>query len=194
MVTAMVVKDIIYGPWPSVRRDNIAAFRKLSDRHCQNNFRGCDCLPHVPLSMVGDVDQQSCDRRGQLPLAHDPDLLECAHVERLNPEHAVREGGTQFREKGGPGRSCIHLGFQCSELLFIQVSPRGVGEQAIQTSRYMAQVKGHRRQSAGSRIDLFVAQTAAPALQVFSRKFQRMHDRALHGGNFLQRAPQPWLW
>jgi hypothetical protein len=79
-------------------------------------------------------------------------------------------------------------------LLVIHVSPLGVGEQAIQTSRYMAQVKSHRRQSAGSRIDLFVAQTAAPALQVFTRQFQGVQDRALQGGNFLQRAPQPWLW
>ncbi len=49
-----------------------------------------------------------------------------------------------------------------------RISPFGVAQQPVQASGDMAQMKRHRRQAARTRIDLFIAQAAAPALQVFS--------------------------
>jgi hypothetical protein len=46
-------------------------------------------------------------------------------------------------------------------------------------------MKRDRRQAAGTSIDLLITQAAAPALQVFSRQLQGMHDGALHGRDFL---------
>jgi hypothetical protein len=93
MVTAMVAKDITYGASPSDGGSlNIGLFLCLSDGPCQNNFCGCDRLPHVTLSMIGDVHQQPGNRRGQLLPAHSPDLFQYAHIERPNPNHALRQG------------------------------------------------------------------------------------------------------
>jgi hypothetical protein len=76
MVTAMVVKDIIYGRRVSARKVNIGAVRMLSGGPCQNNFRGCDGLAYMTLGMIGDMYQQPRNRRGQLLPSHHPDLLE----------------------------------------------------------------------------------------------------------------------
>jgi hypothetical protein len=96
MVTAMVVKDIIYGQRVSARKADIGAVRKLSGGPCQNNFRGCDGLAYMTLGMIGDMYQQPCNRRGQLLPSHDPDLFEYAHVEGPHSRHTIRQGGTQL--------------------------------------------------------------------------------------------------
>ena len=37
-------------------------------KHCANNLAGNDRLSHVPLGVIGYVNQQAADRRGKLPL------------------------------------------------------------------------------------------------------------------------------
>jgi hypothetical protein len=54
-------------------------------------------------------------------------------------------------------------------------------------------MKSHGRDSAGTGVELSIAETFTPAFQVFTGQFQGMQYSSLHSGNFVKGAAQPWL-
>ena len=130
---------------------------------------------------------------GNVFTAYAAALLQRAQVDGPDPAFAFRQRRIQLRKKFFAGRPGVHLRLLRAQLLIVQFSPFGVGKQPVQASGNVAQMKRHRREPARTRIDLLIAEAAAPALQVFPRQLQRMHNGALHGRDFLQRTAQPGL-
>ena len=153
----------------------------------------CNRLPDVTLRMIGDVHQQAGHRRGQFVSCPRSRLCSRTPGRTLALGPARGQCRIEFGEKRISPSPWIQFRFQSGQLVVRQVSPLGVGQQPVEASCDVAQMKCHRRQSGRTRIDLFIVQASAPALQVFFCQLQRVHDCPLHRGNFLQRAPQPGL-
>jgi hypothetical protein len=63
---------------------------------CQDNFRGCDGLSYVALSVIRYMHQQTTDGCRQLAPADIPDLLQRTVAERPNPCRAYADGCFQL--------------------------------------------------------------------------------------------------
>jgi hypothetical protein len=85
----------------------------------------------------------------------------------------------------------IRLALQCGHLLSIERPPLRVGQQAVNAARDVPQVKRHRRQARGPRVDLFIRQAAAPALDILGRQFERMQHGSGHCRDFSISSAQP---
>ena len=63
---------------------------------CQDNFRSCDGLSYMTLSVIRYMHKQTADGCRQLAPADIPDLLERTIAERPNPRRAYPDGSFQL--------------------------------------------------------------------------------------------------
>jgi len=141
---------------------------------CQQELCRGDRLADVPLRVIGDVNEKTAQAGRQGFLAHDSRRFEIRGPKHSDSLCAFRKRIGKLGKKLLAICGGIRLGFQRDELLVGEEVAFGVGEQAIQATSDVTQMKRQRCQSEGRSFDFGVGETIAPTVQVFSSKFQRM--------------------
>jgi hypothetical protein len=160
----------------------------LGTAGCANNLCGCDGLAYMTLRVIGNVDQQTADRRGQLFAADSARVFKVHCCQFSDALHTAFESRTQSRENLLSSGHRIEFRFHGRSLFGRQQGSFRVSEQPIHAAANMLQLEGNRSDSRNTRVQFDVTQIAALLVDVFARQFQRVNHRAMNGRQVSQRA------
>jgi hypothetical protein len=85
----------------------------------------------------------------------------------------------------------IQLAFQRGDLRRVKLCAFGVGQQAVQTARNVAQMEGDWCDAMRARVHFVVSQSATPSCGIFFSEFQGMQHSARDRVDVCARSAQP---
>src|SRR5277367_3149199 len=112
-------------------------------------------------------------------------------MQRTNSTHCLVECRLKLQKKRATCSAIGQFGWKRRKLVVGQLRAFGIAQQTIDASSDMPDVECNGCNTAGPRIQLFVIQIAAPALQVLLRKLQRVQCSAVDRRDVSQRPSQP---
>ena len=120
----------------------------------------------VALSVVGDVDEKAADRGRKLLAADRAGEFQIRGCEITDAHGCVVEAFVKFVEDRSNGGGSFGFGFQGGELRLRELIVFGVGEEAIDASGNVANVKGHGGKTMGSGVEIILGEAEAPVVDV----------------------------
>jgi len=156
-----------------------------------NNLAGDDGLADVTLGVIGDVDEQtgngcrrslSTDRQGP---------VEVVGLEGTHAGSGISQSGGELGEQLLAGGGRFQFGLERGLLPVIEPAAFGVGQQAINAARDMAQLKSYGSQAGRPSVEFFVGECGTPMIEILPGEFEGMHDGPLHRGNVGMGSTQP---
>jgi hypothetical protein len=157
----------------------------------EEKLGGGNDLAGVPLSVVGNMDDQSGKSGGQTLFANETRLFKGCWVEAANAGSTLIQRGPKFTEKLRDSFRRIVLGRQRGQLVRTEFAALGVGEQAIQTKGNVTEMEADGRQSRGAGVYFLRAKAGAPTRKIFASELECVQGSALDGGDVGEGCTQP---
>jgi hypothetical protein len=156
---------------------------------------GGDRLAYVALGVIGDVNEQTGYRSGEISPADGARLFQVGGVlaKSLDALGTCGQRGLQLGEELIARRMWIGFSAECRELFKFEWVALGVGQQAVDAAGDMTELKGDRGKIRWVGVKLLFGKLATPGLKVFRGKLNRVDNRARRGGNIRVGTAKPRL-
>jgi hypothetical protein len=122
------------------------------------------------------MDEQAAHGGGQGFAADAAGLLEVDGGEGADTADGVIDSHAKFGKKCSVRDVGVQFCFERGELGRTELFAFGIGEQAVETARNVAQVKGDRADAGGAGVEGFVAEGRAPLLNVLTGELEGVHN------------------
>src|SRR6185437_10280715 len=162
-----------------------------SAAHRDHDLRCRYSLSNVTLSMVRAVDKQAADGRGQLRAAYGAWGIELVRRNGAPAGCRGMQTSVQLCHDAFRGSTRIQLAFQSGDLRGVKLCTIGVGQEAVQTARNVAQMEGDRCDAMRARVHFIVTESATPPCGIFFSEFQGVQHSARDRVEIGVRAAQP---
>lgn len=159
----------------------------------EEEFGGGDDLAGVALGVVGDMDEEAAYGGGELLTADGAGEFEVGAGQIANAGGGVIEGFVEFLQDRSNGDDRVGFSFQRSELRIGEVVAFGVGEEPIDATGDVTDVKGEGRQAVRLGVKVFLREAEAPVIDIFGCEVEGIKDGEVDCGQVFFSAAEPGL-
>ena len=156
-----------------------------------DDLRGGDGLTRVALGVVGTVDEEAADGGGQGTASHGAGLVEVGDGEGADTQEGGVEALVEFGEQCGFRGIGVELGAESFELGGAELVAFGVGEEAIEAARDVAEVKGEGCDLRGAGVERGAGERSAGGIDVLAGEIEGVDNGAEDSGEIGVGAAEP---
>jgi len=157
----------------------------------EEEFRGRDQLAGVALGVVGDVNEEPTDGRGESPATDGARAFEIGCGQIANAHGGVVEALMKLVKDCSNGSVWFGFGFEHGELGIVELLAFGVSKESVDAAGDMADVESDGWQAVGLGMKVFLAETEAPVVDTFESEFEGVEDGEMDGGKVFGVAAEP---
>ncbi len=145
----------------------------------------------MALRVIGDVDQQAAEGRGELLASDDAGLAEVCVGKSQDAGGTFLKRFGQFLEELWASCAGIEFRFHLLNLLRSELTGFSVSEQTIEAARDVAKMKGDRCDAKRAGVELLVGERLDPTREVFLCEIEGVKNRARNSRDIRAGAAQP---
>jgi hypothetical protein len=160
-------------------------------RTCGQKLGRRDDLADVALGVVGAMDEQAADGRGKGFAANTAGLGEVGCREGADAARGLVEPVVKLGDQAGLRGFWIEFRLQRVELDGAELVPFRIGEQAVETARYVTQMESDGGDAGGAGVAGRIGEGHAGCVDVVASQIERVDDGAENSREIGVRAAEP---